>query len=111
MNDDLDTPGALAVLWDMTKDDTLSPEDIAAGIRDADRILGIGLSQPSVLKQLIKNEVAIAELPGDIALLVEKREEARSDKDWKRSDELRSELNARGYLIEDKASGPTITLK
>jgi hypothetical protein len=37
INDDLDTPGALAVIWEMIKDKSLSPEDLVAGLLDFDR--------------------------------------------------------------------------
>src|SRR3989338_2841354 len=40
INDDLDTPGALAILWDIAKDDSLSPADLLATLFDVDRVLG-----------------------------------------------------------------------
>jgi len=109
VNDDLDTPGALAVLWEMAKDTALSPEDIAAGIRAADRVLGLGLSQPPILKQLTKNDVGASDLPSHIALLIEQREEARSNKDWRRADELRAAIAEHGYEVKDESEGPRVT--
>ncbi|MDB5238433.1 MAG: cysteine--tRNA ligase [Candidatus Kaiserbacteria bacterium] len=105
MNDDLDTPGALAVLWEMTKDESLSKEDIAAGIRDADKILGLGLADPETLKLFVKDTIKIADVPSDVALLIDEREEARSNKDFAKADELRSKIAEMGYDIKDGAAG------
>ena len=108
MNDDLDTPGALAVLWEMTKDDSLSKEDIAAGLRDADRILGLGFAMPVTLKVFVKDTVSISDVPSVVALLIEEREEARSNKDFAKADELRSKIADQGYDVKDGAAGAEI---
>jgi len=46
LNDDLDTPGALAVLWEMTRDGSLSPAELLATLFYADRVLGLQLEEP-----------------------------------------------------------------
>ena len=51
---------------------------------------------------LIKEE---AELDPDTMLLIEARNTARKEKDWKRADELRDELFARGIVIKDTPNG------
>jgi cysteinyl-tRNA synthetase len=113
INDDLDTPGALSVLWEMIKDETLLPEDIRATIVDCDRVLGLRLAQEDIqadalYTQRVGQEVAVAEAPEDIQLLVTKREEARSSKQWSVADDMRAQLQDRGYTIEDSSSGPTL---
>jgi len=108
LNDDLDTPGALALLWEMTGDGSLSHADISATLRDADRVLGIGLSQPSVLEILVKEDIKIEDLPLEVALLVNDRERARADKEWTRSDELREKIADAGYDVSDTTGGPEI---
>ena len=108
MNDDLDTPGALAVLWEMTKDDSLLKEDIAAGLRDADRMLGLGFAMPETLKIFVKDTVSISDVPSVVALLIEEREEARSNKDFAKADELRSKIADMGYEVKDGAAGAEI---
>jgi cysteinyl-tRNA synthetase len=105
MNDDLDTPGALAVLWEMTKDDTISKEDISAGLREADRVLGLGLES---IETSIKESISVTDVPGDVALLLEAREEARSNKDFAKADELREKIAEMGYEVKDGASGAEI---
>ena len=59
----------------------------------------------SVLGFLTKNDDAI---PEDIAAYVKEREEARRNKDWKRSDELRDILKNAGYIVEDTKQGQKI---
>ena len=106
MNDDLDTPGALAVLWEMTKDSSLSPSDFLATLLYMDRFLGLGLETPdeaarSLAARYTQQAVADADLPVEIQALLKEREEARAAKNWQRADEIRAEIEAAGFLIED----------
>lgn len=110
VNDDLDTPGALAVVWEMTKDKKLSPAELLAGLLDFDRILGLGLSEPDeAAKKLavpeMHEEVAAETLPEKVVALLKEREEARAAKNWPRADELRTLIEGEGYGIEDSAEG------
>lgn len=108
--DDLDTPGALAVLWEMVKDQTLAPSDIAAGAIDFDRVLGLKLGES--IRRLIgitlRETITLEDAPVGIRTLVEQRETARKEKDWARSDELRAKLAAEGYAVEDSPEGPVL---
>ena len=106
INDDLDTPGAIAVMWDMVKDKSLSPQDLIAGLIDMDEVLGLHLATPdaSALKLArleIKEEVALDDLTIGVRTLITEREEARANKSWDKSDELRREIEAAGYTLED----------
>ena len=107
INDDLDTPGALAVLWEMTKDSELSANDISETLRDADKVFGLGLSD-SKFAITAEKKIRTDDLPVEIALLVTQREEAREAKAWARSDELRGQIADAGYDIKDTAEGPEI---
>ena len=60
-----------------------------------DSVLGIGA----------KSE---AEIPPEISALLEARQAARKAKDFKRSDEIRAELQAKGWAIEDTPKGPKL---
>jgi len=88
MNDDLNTPEALAVLWKLVRDEK------AVGkfetIKQMDNIFGLDL--------LKKEEVKI---PDEIQKLVNEREEARRGKDFKKSDLLRDKINKLGWKIDD----------
>lgn len=94
MADDLNTPVALSVVWEMVKDEQLSTENKYRLMTEFDEILGfdIGsfqrpqLSEPSMQ-------------------LIHEREQARSKKDWTRADELRQQLLSEGVQIKDTAEG------
>jgi cysteinyl-tRNA synthetase len=106
INDDLDTPGCLAVVWEMLKDSDLSKADARATLIDFDRILGLGLDTPDTFGQTIarkelKEEIDITTLPEAIQLLITERESARTNKSWHRSDDLRKEIESKGYTLED----------
>ena len=47
-------------------------------------------------------------IPEEILLLVEERQEARRQRDWKRSDQLRQVLLEKGYLVEDTPEGAKV---
>jgi len=46
LDNDLNTPQAVAVVWGLVKDSQVSPEDKLATIRDFDKVLGLGLASP-----------------------------------------------------------------
>ena len=115
LNDDLDTPGALAVLWEMTRDGSLSPAELLATLFYADRVLGLQLEEPDgAARKLAANymqvEVADSDLPANIQAFLKERDEARRGKNWERADELRTLIEAAGYTVEDK-DGSTRVLK
>ena len=98
LNDDLDTPRALSLLWDVMKDENMSDADKKATILDFDKVFGLGFDD-------LKKEV----IPENILELVNAREKARQNKDFKKSDELRKEINALGYEIKDTEDGQKIS--
>ena len=59
----------------------------------------------SVLGLLTKESDA---LPEEIRKMVEERAEARKNRDWKRSDELRDAIRAAGYILEDTKQGQKV---
>ncbi len=106
IDDDLDTPGALAVLWDMTKDTSLSSGEIRAMILEADKVLGLNLAHPDekareLAAQEIKIEVRFESLPEDVQKLIKERTQARTDRRWEYADDLRKQIDALGYVLED----------
>ena len=90
LEDDLDTPRALTVLWDLIKDNNISNADKKATILDFDKVLGLGFEN-------ITEEI----IPSDVIKLAREREEARKNKDYKKSDELRTKINSLGYEVKD----------
>lgn len=99
--DDLNTPRALAVIWDMVgayhkNPDQFNPAALRRLILDFDKILGLGLAA-------IKKET----IPKKILALVEKREALRKQKDWQGADRIRDEIARLGWSIEDTPQGAT----
>jgi cysteinyl-tRNA synthetase len=96
MDDDLNTPVALQVLWKLLRDEK------AVGkintIKKMDEVFGL---------DLLKTEKV--SVPAKIKNLVEEREKARIDKDWNKADKLRDASFALGYQISDTKDGPKIT--
>lgn len=98
INDDLNMPQAMSVVWNAIKYEKKSKE-IADMLLDFDRILGLEIGK------LEQEE----ELPKEILELVEKRKKAREEKDWKLSDNLRDEIIKLGYNIKDTKDGMEIS--
>jgi len=98
LNDDLDTPRALSLVWDMIKDENMSNADKKATLLDFDKVLGLGFEH-------IKEEI----LPEEIIELLKERERARKDKNFEKSDELREKINTLGYEVKDVPEGQKVS--
>jgi len=107
--DDLNTPRALARLWEMLKDPALSPATKKAGLVLADTLLGLGLGERGPEAKV--KVLSVTELPEGVRELVAAREAARQNKEWERADEYRADLESAGYTIKDTADGPQILKK
>ena len=92
INDDLDMPGALSVLWKLVRDK--SAKGKIKTIEKIDSVLGLDL-----LKQ---EEI---EIPEEIKKLAEEREEARKKKDFEKADKIREKLRKKGWEIRDEDKG------
>lgn len=98
---DIDTPKALATLWAMFGDDTLTPATKSATLRAADALLGIGTSISST-------ETSAPEVPPEVQALADARTLARNDKNWSESDRLRTEIAHHGFTVTDTPTGQVI---
>jgi len=115
-NDDLDTPGALAAVWEMIKDAKISRSDVRATILEADKVFGLGLALPDLLAQTLCQKmfgvpVEAEDMPERVRTLLDAREAARKEKNWQHADAMRGELTKLGYSIEDTSSGPRVFKK
>lgn len=99
VNDDLNTPQALAVMWEMVGDEGLPSSARAESLLKFDRVLGLGLDA------YVGKPVDVSP---EVAALVAERETTRAAKNWAESDRLRDEIAARGFTVEDTSSGPKI---
>ena len=95
VNDDLNLPLAMGIVWDLLKNETKSKQ-IAELIIKFDKILGLDLINSE--KYQIEERI---EIPEEIELLAKQRIEAKQNKDYQRADELRAEVINRGYNIKD----------
>lgn len=97
LNEDLDTSGALAFIWTALKEKTIKYSDLLL----CDQILGLQIEEHSIIS-------TSEELPEKIQTLITARDEARANKDWGKSDELRKEIEALNYTVEDTKAGTKV---
>ncbi len=110
LSDDLNTPKALALLWELVKDDSVPGAEKIATIAEFDRVLGFGLTEKETELSVafLQKNIALETLPPEVRALVDEREEARAVKNWEQADLLRSQIEQKGFLIHDGIDGPTI---
>lgn len=104
LSDDLNTPQALAALFDFISQvnrraDRLGGADyraVCTFIKKIDSVFGLSL---------IKQDDSI---PAVVMSLVDKRKQARKEKQWTESDALREEIAKAGYRVDDMPEGPRI---
>jgi cysteinyl-tRNA synthetase len=106
---DLDTPGAISVLWEMIKDDTLDSKTKCGTMMSMDEVLDIGLSENVHDGVRSLGVIGVNELPEEIQALIDEREAARIARNWDEADRLRNILKFKGYSLEDTALGPKVT--
>ena len=95
LNDDFNTPQALAVLQEVLKSD-ISNADKLATVLDLDKVLGLKLDE-------VKSETI--EIPEEIIKLAEDRKTAKLEKNFELADSLRAKINEAGYEVEDLPEG------
>lgn len=104
MNNDFDTPSALAALFTAVKHFNKELAEGLLSIDETTQILETLRKLDTVFNILPEPQ---QELAPELQALITEREQARTDKDWSRSDELRDELADKGILIEDTPNGTT----
>ncbi|RZA08255.1 MAG: cysteine--tRNA ligase [Proteobacteria bacterium] len=100
--DDLNMPEALAVLFGMLKDSSLTPAQRKKLALEFDSVLGLRLEAMAAKEE--------ESLPANVAALVAARDEARKNKNFADSDRFRNELQALGYKVEDTPKGTRVKL-
>jgi len=107
--DDLDTPGAIAIMWDMVKDKDLADSTKAGTLLAMDEVLDIGLSDNPSEGARSLGVVAKADIPEDVLMLIDAREVARIGREWPEADALRDRITEKGYSVEDSEHGPKVS--
>lgn len=100
LENDLNMPEAIAVFWQMLRDDKIKSEDKKATALDFDRVLGLNLAKTE--------EIEVSE---KVKKLVSEREKARSEKDYARADKLREQIEKLGYIVEDSDGKSKVSKK
>ena len=105
LNHDLNTPKAIALIWELIKDDSISQDKKVWTIIEADKILGLNLkvlatNQPRLGDQQILNSET--QIPTQIVEMAKERQLARENKNFTEADRLRSEISEAGYEIIDQ---------
>ena len=95
INDDLNMPHAMSVVWDVVKIPKKSKR-LAELLDKFDTVLALSLDKKSEVKD---------EIPEEVVKLAEERLKARQEKNWAESDRLRDEILALGYSIKDSKDG------
>ena len=96
INDDLDVPKALAVLWNLVRDSKASGK--IGAVREMDKVLGLDLLKRKKI-----------EIPPEIVKLAKEREIARAEKNWKKADLLREEIKKKRYRVDDSEEGCSVS--
>jgi cysteinyl-tRNA synthetase len=97
--DDLNMPRCLADLWTLLRDSSVPPVEKLAAAYRMDGILGLGLAETK------EEEIS---LDDETKALVERRETARRQRDFKTADEIRALLLAKGIEVQDGPKGPKV---
>ena len=98
INDDMNMPVAMSVLWDIIKEKEKS-KIFAELILEFDQVLGLDL------KKIKKQEKNNLNIPKEIEKLIEKKEKEKKEKNWIVSDKIREEIKEKGYIIKDTKQG------
>jgi cysteinyl-tRNA synthetase len=102
MDDDLNTPLALSVLHELSKEIN---KYLEKGKNEKDLKVALKLFQEFSEVFGLKFEVKEEKLTEEIEGLIEKREKARKEGDWKSADRIRDELKEKGFVLEDTPEG------
>lgn len=96
VNDDLNMPRAIAVLWEALKSNIPS-NDKKELLLHFDEVLGLGLEEQENVQ-----------IPSEVQNLLDEREKARESGNFARSDDLRNKIMEMGFVLEDTANGTRI---
>ena len=100
MEDDLNAPKALAIVWETVRGAELNAAEKVEFLKFADGVLSLDLFRVEEIKE--------EALPAEVEDLLQARAAARAAKDYKKSDELRDALRAAGYAVKDTPQGQQV---
>jgi cysteinyl-tRNA synthetase len=101
LNNDLDTPKAIATMWELMRSGAPSGAKLASLFK-LDKVLGLNLR---------KIYLAARKIPSDVKALLKERQAARKAKDFNKSDALRQQIDEKGYALDDTPDGVKLKKK
>ena len=96
INDNLNMPIAISVLWDLLKEEK------------SNDVYELAMKFDTVLSLELNKKMEETEIPIEVQELLRKREEARKEKNFALSDELRKKILNLGYLVKDTKEGQKV---
>ncbi|OXM14973.1 cysteine--tRNA ligase [Paenibacillus herberti] len=105
MDDDFNTPDAITVLFELVAEANQLLKQPVVAARSIDAVLGLMDSMDGVLGLLPTVDEAAGLLDAEVDALIVERTKVRSEKNWKRADEIRDLLAEQGILLEDTPQG------
>jgi cysteinyl-tRNA synthetase len=106
LDDDLNISAALGFLFESIRETNRAMDQNEMAAASASTWLDWWRRVNTVLDLEAETDVAI---PDEVAQIAQRRENARREKDWKRSDELREQISALGWKVRDTKDGPKLT--
>ena len=101
VNDDLNVPKALGILWNLLRSGKCAKEIFDTAVK-MDAVFGLDLEKGYVPMEEDND------IPQELIDKLEQRAQARKEKNWALSDQLRDEINQAGYDIKDSPDGSTL---
>jgi len=108
LENDLKTPEAIPILWEVLKSNLPGPDKYDLLI-EFDEVLNLGLRDAENQVPLLKPKIEITTLPAAAQELLKNRDTARLEKNWDQADTLRDQLQQLGYQVKDTANGQEVT--
>jgi len=102
LDDDLNMPQALAVVFDLIKETNNAITEKTASKKNLDEVYDMIINFDQILGVL---EHKKCELNPDLMQLIKERDEARKNRDWNLADKIRNRLFREGIIVEDTPSG------
>ena len=103
INDDLNMPSAIGIVWEIIRSEKKSAK-FANILLKFDEVLGLDLINA---KEYLEKSNKV-EIPDEIRELIQKRSQAKYEKNWEMADKIRDEIRKKGYLIKDTKNGVQI---
>jgi cysteinyl-tRNA synthetase len=106
LDDDLNISAALGFLFESIRETNRAMDENKLNVASANAWLDWWKRINTVLDLESETEIAV---PAEVAQLAKERENARREKNWKRSDELRDRISALGWEVRDTKEGQKLT--